>query len=139
MKFLANDFLDNFERDAARKNERYTLVFGTHLNNTSARDISQFPQDQGATTKARLLRSKEETTRVLRKLAISHAGCGDFLVPPRCGCVAVALATASLPRLADTRKSLATRAGSIIEMGSGEFFLASRSRNYLKSAATGIS
>ena len=101
MKFLANDFLDNFERDAARKNERYTLVFGTHLNNTSARDISQFPQDQGATTKARLLRSKEETTRVLRKLAISHAGCGDFLVPPRCGCVAVALATASLPRLAD--------------------------------------
>ena len=46
-----------------------------HLNNTSARDMSQFPQDQGATTKVRLLRSKEETTRVLRKLAIS---CGAW-------------------------------------------------------------
>ena len=89
-----------------------------HLNNTSARDMSQFPRDQGATTKVCLLHTEEESTQVLRKLAISRAGCGDFLVPPRCSCVAVALATVSLPHLADTRKSLATRAGGIIEMDS---------------------
>jgi len=92
----------------------------THLKNTSARDMSQFPQDQGATTKVCLLHSKEELTPVLRKLAISHTGCGDFLVPLRCDCVAVAQATASLSRLADTRKSLATRAGCIFEMGSNQ-------------------
>ena len=97
---------------------RYGNLTRTHLNNISARDMSQFPQDQEATTKVCLLHTEEESTQVLRKLAISRAGCGDFLVPPRCSCVAAASAAASLPRLADTRKSLATRAGDIIEMGS---------------------
>src|SRR3990167_7164486 len=95
--------------------------------------MSQFPRDQGATTKVCLLHSKEESTQVLRQLAISHAGCGDFLVPLCClpaedlpkgnGSVAVALDTASLPRLADTRKSLATRAGGIIETSSKHLML----------------
>ncbi|GEM_PF-246092 len=90
----------------------------THLENISARDMSQFSQDQGATTKVYSLYSEEEPTQVLRKLAISRMGCGDFPVPLRCGFVAVAGATASLPRLADTGKSLATRAGDIFEVGS---------------------
>ncbi|MBI5742217.1 MAG: Zn-dependent oligopeptidase [Candidatus Niyogibacteria bacterium] len=90
----------------------------THLKNISARDTSQFPQDQEATTKVYGMNSEEESTPVLRKLAVSHSGCGDFSVPRRCDSVAVPLGTASSPRLADTGKSRATRAGCIFEMGS---------------------
>ena len=64
------------------------------------------------------MHSESEATQELRKLAISHTGCGDFPVPLRCGSVVVATATTSSPRLADTGKSLATRAGCIFEMGS---------------------
>ncbi len=103
----------------------------THLNNTSARDMGQFLQNQGARTPGLRSRScfggvgkvyprhsREEATPVLRKLAISHMGCGDFLLPLRCAFVGVAQATPSSARLAQRRKSLATRAGGIFEMGS---------------------
>ena len=56
-------------------------------------------------------------TPVLRKLAISPGGCGDVPVPLRCGFVAVATATASSLRLADTRTPLATRAGGMLRWG----------------------
>ncbi len=107
-------------------------AIGTHLKNTSARDMSQFPQDQGATTIVCFTHSEKERTPVLRKLAISQEGCGDFPAPLRCGFVGVAEATPCLlrrsccfgcegrasSRLADTEKSLRTRAGGIFEMGS---------------------
>ena len=64
------------------------------------------------------MHSESEATQVLRKLGISLLGCGDFPVPPRCGFVGVTRVTPSLPRLADTGKSLATRAGRIFEMSS---------------------
>ncbi|MDP2598842.1 MAG: glycosyltransferase family 39 protein [Candidatus Liptonbacteria bacterium] len=64
------------------------------------------------------MHSESEATQVLRKLAISREGCGYFPVPLRCGSVGVAMATPPSPRLADTGKSLATRVGSIFEIGS---------------------
>ncbi len=63
---------------------------GTHLKNISVRDMSQFRQGQGATTKAYSMYSKEEPTQVLHKLAISLRGCGDFLLPLRYRLVGVA-------------------------------------------------
>src|SRR3989344_1271143 len=77
----------------------------THLKNTSARDRSQFPPHQGERTKVNPSRYFEsEATQVWRNLVLSHAGCGDFPVPLRCGFVGVAQATPSSPRLADTWK-----------------------------------
>ncbi len=90
----------------------------THLKHIFGRDIGQFRLAQGATTKTYFTYSEEERRRDQAKLAISRKGCGDFLVPLRCGFVAVATATASSPRLADTRKSLATRQEGMFEMGS---------------------
>lgn len=58
----------------------------THFQNTSARDISQCPQDQGATTKVYpLWYSKKEPTQVLWALAISQ---GVVAVLPNRGVVA---------------------------------------------------
>src|SRR3989344_3220262 len=94
----------------------------THLKRTSARDMGQFPQDRGARAKACFWPSESETTRVLRKLAISRGGCGSFPVPLRCGFVEVPQGTPSSPRLADTGKLLATRAGGAFEMGSKKRF-----------------
>ena len=62
--------------------------------------------------------SESEVTQVLRKLAISHMGCGEYPVPLRCDFVGVTPVTPSSSRLAETRYSLATRAGDIFEMGS---------------------
>ncbi|GEM_PF-5686724 len=84
--------------------------------------MSQFSQDQGATKKVCFMHSNEELTLVLRKLAISHKGCGYFLVLQCRDFVTVAWATASSSRLANTRKSLATRARGIFEMGSSNAF-----------------
>src|SRR3989344_1559204 len=93
--------------------------------------MSQFPQDQGARTKVCLMHSESEATQELRKLAISHTGGGDFPVPLRCGSVVVDTATTSSPRLADTGKSLATRAGFIFEMGSRGEYRAIRKAVYI--------
>ncbi len=96
----------------------YPQLARPHLNNIFRRDIGQSRAAQEATTKVCWTHSEEEPTRRRARLAISRKGCGDFPVPLRCGFVAVATATASSPRLADTRKSLATRLEAIVEMGS---------------------
>ncbi len=90
----------------------------THLKNFFGRDIGQSFEAQGARAKACLTHSEPEATRRRERLAISHAGSCDFFVPLRCGFVGVPQGTPSLPRLADTIKSLRTRLERVFEMGS---------------------
>ena len=61
----------------------------THLKNTSARDMSQFPQDQGATTSEYWTYSEEEPTMGLRVWPISLWVAVIFPYRLRCGSVAV--------------------------------------------------
>ena len=71
-------------------------LYRTHLNNTSARDMSQFLQDQGATTMVYhvVLRGGSDTG--IAEIGHIPAGCCDFLVPLRYASVAVH--QAQLPR-----------------------------------------
>lgn len=64
-----------------------------------------------------LRRSDTVTTEIGR----IPKGCGYFLAPLCYDFVVVATATTSLPRLADARKSLATRLWCIFEIGSSPF------------------
>ena len=57
----------------------------------------------------------------VQEIGYIPSGCGYFLIPLRCGFVAVSVDTASSPRLADIRKSLATRLECILEMDSSYF------------------
>lgn len=102
------------------KFKRIDILIRTYFKNTSVRDMSQFPQDQGATTNAYIDIRRGGATRRLRKLVISLRVAAIFLyrfvMPHRS-----ATSTASSAGLADTRKSFATRAGGIFEMGSSAF------------------
>ena len=88
-----------------------------HFKNIFGRDTGQFCVAQGATTKV-YVNTPRRSDKVSRKIGRIPSGCGYVLAPRRCGFVAVAWATASSPRLADARTSLATRPEDIFEMGS---------------------
>ena len=107
----------------------------THLKNTFGRDTGQSSAgaspSTGSGSRAKSRESEDEgvsgyseseATPRSAEIGRIPVGCGYFLVPLRCGFVAVAMATASSPRLADTRKSLATWLEATFEMGSGSKF-----------------
>ena len=91
---------------------------GTHSQNSFGRDTSQFWAAPEATTKVYPLDTPRRSDAVIAQIGHIPSGCSYFLIPLHCGFVAVSYDTASSPRLADIRKSLATRLECIFEIGS---------------------
>jgi multidrug resistance protein len=90
-----------------------------HLQNSSARDMSQFRHNQEATTKP--YRSvMRGVTQSVSKLAISPEGCGDFLPPQRYDRGKVAKATISSSRLVAEENLSQREAAGVLEIGSIE-------------------
>ena len=80
--------------------------------------MSQFLAMQEATTKVYPLDTPRRSDKAGQEIGHIPSGCGYFLIQLHYGFVAVSKDTASSPRLADIKKSLATRLECILGVGS---------------------